>query len=71
MATKARKYKKTSCHKTKSAAKRKQKAMHNAGLTARLSSDGKCIYSAGKRKKVKLRTGQTLSGTKKRKKRRY
>lgn len=54
MAT-ARKYKKVSCHTTKTAAKKKQKSMHNAGKTARLAkNDGKwCVESAGKRKTAK------------------
>ena len=71
MATKARKYKKVSCHTSKSAAERAQKALQRKGKTAQLRKSGKgyCLYSAGKRKKVTLRTGQTLSGTRKRRKR--
>ena len=67
MAT-ARKYRKKSCHQTKAAAKKAAKRMRNAGNTAQVR--GKCVYSAGKRRKVKLRTGQTLSGTRRRRKRR-
>ena len=66
MAT-TRKYKKASCHTTKSAAKKKANAMRRKGLTAQVR--GKCVYSAGKRKKVRLRTGQVLYGTRKRRRR--
>ena len=45
----ARKYKKVSCHTTKTAAKKKAGAMRKKGLTAMVS--GKCVLSAGKRKK--------------------
>lgn len=45
---KARKYKKVSCHKTKTAAKAAAKKMRSAGKTA--SVRGTCVYSAGKSK---------------------
>lgn len=50
-----RKYKKVSCHNTKSAANKKAKSMRAAGKTARVvKSDGKyCVTSAGNRKKRK------------------
>ena len=67
MAT-TRKYRKKSCHKTKAAAKKAAKSLRNKGQTAQVR--GKCVYSAGKRRKVKLRTGQTLSGTRRKKRRR-
>ena len=67
MAT-TRKYRKKSCHQTKSAATRAAKALRNKGMTAQVR--GKCVYSAGKRRTVKLRTGQTLSGTRRKKRRR-
>ena len=67
MAT-TRRYKKASCHTTITAARKKAKTMRNKGLTAQVR--GKCVYSAGKRKKVRLRTGQVLFGTRKRKRRR-
>lgn len=52
MATKARKYKKTSCHTTITAARKKAKAMKKKGLTAqvRKNKKGACVYSAGKSK---------------------
>jgi len=52
MAAKKRTYKKVSCHNTKRAAVKAQKALHQAGKTARVvKKDGKhCVMSAGKRK---------------------
>jgi hypothetical protein len=52
MANKARKYKKVSCHKTKTAAVKEAKALRAKGLTAsvRKSKTGACVYSAGKSK---------------------
>lgn len=62
MATK-RKYKKVSCHTSKTAAKNKAKALRSKGQTAQ--ARGKCVYSAGKRKAVTIKkTGQRLSGRK-------
>lgn len=49
----ARKYKKVSCHGTKTAAKKKQGAMHKKGQTAQLRKNpdgGWCVFSAGKSK---------------------
>lgn len=50
-----RKYSTVSCHKTKSAAKKKQKAMHSSGITATVVASGKkwCVKSAGKKLKTK------------------
>ncbi len=55
MATTARKYKKVSCHKTKTAAKKVQKKLHGQNKTAKVvkTSDGYCVESAGKRKTKK------------------
>lgn len=52
MATK-RKYTTVSCHTTKTAAKKKQKSLHNSGSTAKVVKNGKkyCVQSAGKKKK--------------------
>jgi len=47
--TKKRKYKKVSCHTTKTAAKAAQKKLASKGMTATLR--GNCVYSAGKKKK--------------------
>ena len=49
-----RKYRRVSCHDNKTAAKKKQKKMHDSGKTARLVKNGKkwCIESAGNRKKT-------------------
>ena len=49
----ARKYKKVSCHNTVGAARKKAKAMRKAGKTARVS--GKCVLSAGNKKRRKKR----------------
>lgn len=51
MAT-ARKYKKVSCHTTKTAATQKAKSMRNGGSTASVRKNGKayCVFSAGKAK---------------------
>lgn len=51
----ARNYKVVSCHTTKTAAKKKQKALHAKGMTAQIiSKDGKhCVQSAGKKKTPK------------------
>lgn len=50
MATnKARKYKKVSCHKTKTAAKKAAKELRAKGKTAKVV--GLCVHSAGARKK--------------------
>ena len=46
---KKRKYKKVSCHTTKTAAKAAQKKLAASGMTATLR--GNCVYSAGKKKK--------------------
>lgn len=53
MAKKARTYKKISCHNTKSAAKKAQKALHEKGFTARIVTTGgkTCVESAGKKKR--------------------
>lgn len=53
----ARTYKSVSCHTTKTAAKKKQKALHAKGMTAKIvSKDGKhCVESAGKKKTPKKR----------------
>lgn len=54
--SKARKYKKVSCHTTVSAARKKVKQLRNQGKTASLR--GKCVYSAGpvrKRRKTRRR----------------
>lgn len=52
-----RTYKKESCSATKTAAKKKQKSMHNNGKTAQVKKDpgtGKwCVYSAGNKKTKK------------------
>lgn len=66
MATKARKYKKVSCHTTVTAARKAAKTLQNKGMTAsvRKTKTGACVWSGGKRKAVKLKaTGQTLAGT--------
>jgi len=47
--TATRKYKKVSCHKTKTAAKAAAKKLRAAGKTARVS--GMCVLSAGNKKK--------------------
>lgn len=67
----SRKYKKVSCHKTKTAAKQTAVKMRSGGKTAsvRKSGDGYCVFSAGKRKVGTIkRTGQKISGTRRRKK---
>lgn len=48
----ARKYRKTSCHTTKTAAKKKAASMRKAGNTASVRKSGKgyCVWSAGKAK---------------------
>ena len=48
-----RKYKKVSCHTTKTAAKKKAASMRKSGKTA--SVRGKCVYSAGAAKVGKRR----------------
>jgi hypothetical protein len=55
MATTKRKYSVKSCHKTKTAAKKEQKAMHAKGQTAKIvAKEGKyCVASAGAKKKAK------------------
>ena len=52
-----RKYKKVSCHTTKSAAKKKAKSMRNGGKTASVRKIGKgyCVYSAGNARRRKKR----------------
>jgi len=55
---KTRKYKKVSCHRTKTAAKSEATKMRNSGKTARVTKTGSgtyCVYSAGMRKKAKTR----------------
>jgi len=66
-------YKVKSCHTTKTAARRKQKAMHKKGLTAKIVTKGTgkkkryCVESKGKSKApAQLRK---KVGTKKRKRR--
>ena len=44
-----RKYKKVSCHNTATTAKATAKKMRKAGKTAQVR--GKCVYSAGKKKR--------------------
>jgi len=54
-----RKYKKVSCHRTKTAAKKKAESMRNRGMTASVRPSGKsgyCIYSAGKAKTKKRKS---------------
>jgi len=48
-----RKYRKVSCHTTKTAAKKKAASMRKSGKTAsvRKTKTGYCIYSAGNRRK--------------------
>jgi hypothetical protein len=46
-----RKYKKKSCHKTKTAAKSEAKKLRAKGMTAQVR--GNCVFSAGRRKKKK------------------
>ena len=69
--SKARKYKKVPCHKTKTTAKAEATKMRSAGKTARVTKTAAgvyCIYSAGKRKTGSIkRTGQKISGIRKRK----
>lgn len=50
-----RKYKKVSCHTTKTAAKKAATSLRTAGKTASVrKTDGKhCVFSAGARKKKK------------------
>ncbi|MCG8332344.1 MAG: hypothetical protein MI974_31960 [Chitinophagales bacterium] len=50
-----RKYKVKSCHTTKTAAKKAQKRLHDAGHTGRLKKSGKrwCVETAGKKKTAK------------------
>ena len=57
MATRTRKYKKVSCHTTKTAAKKKAAAMRKNGLTASVIRSGKkyCVKSAGKAKSRRRR----------------
>lgn len=47
-----RKYKKVSCHTTKTAAKKKAMSLRASGKTAtvRKTKNGHCVYSAGKKK---------------------
>ena len=56
----ARKYKIVQCFKTKTAAKKKQKSMHNANKTASVvknpSGSGYCVKSAGAKKRRKRTT---------------
>lgn len=69
--SKARKYKKVSCHKTKTTAKSEASKMRASGKTARVQKTAAgvyCIYSAGARKAGKIkRTGQKIAGMRKRK----
>lgn len=48
------KYEKVSCHSKKADAKKRQKAMHEKGMTAQVKKDVKtgkyCIFSKGKKK---------------------
>lgn len=65
-----RTYRQKTCHTSKSAAERAAKSLRNKGDTAQVKSGfGKhCVYSAGKRKKGTIkRTGQTLSGRRRKK----
>lgn len=67
---KPRKYKKVSCHTSKTAATGAAKKMRASGTTAsvRKTTGGFCVYSAGKRKTGSIkRTGQRISGVRKRK----
>jgi len=52
-----RKYRTSTCHNTKTAAKKAQKILHGKGMTAKVlpkNKDGKiCVVTAGKRKNVK------------------
>lgn len=52
-----RKYKKISCHRTKTAAKKEQKKQHGKNNTATVRKNGKewCVFSAGKKKTTKKR----------------
>lgn len=47
-----RKYRKVSCHTTKTVAKKKAVSLRNSGSTAtvRKTKGGYCVYSAGKKK---------------------
>lgn len=66
---KQRKYKKVSCHRTVTAAKKEAKKLQKQGKTAqvRKRKTGACVYSAGKRKTATIkRTGQRISGRRKR-----
>lgn len=47
-----RKYRKVSCHTTKTAAKAKAKSLRAGGKTAKVV--GKCVFSAGARKGAKV-----------------
>lgn len=53
-----RKYKKVSCHTTKTAATKKAKSMRNGGKTASVRKVGKgyCVFSAGASKAKKKKT---------------
>lgn len=55
-----RKYKKVSCHTTKTAAKKKADSMRKSGSTASVRKSGKafCVFSAGKKKAKKRRTSK-------------
>lgn len=52
-----RKYKKVSCHTTKTAAKKKAASMRKGGKTASVRKSGKayCVFSAGSAKSRKRR----------------
>lgn len=66
----SRKYKKVSCHKTKTAAKSAAKTMRGTGKTAQVKKSAAgvyCVYSAGKRKTGTIkRTGQKIGAMKRR-----
>lgn len=58
-------YRLDSCSRTKTAGKKVKEKIQEDGFRVKTTNGGKCVYKGPKRKKVRLPSGQTLSGSRK------